>query len=108
MDDQPDPAHAEAFVRSAEASATAASRSAAPGDPDPRRPCTRNSAFPAGPSNGDAIAATTAPPADRIAPATDASDACQAPGSVTTPPFPTASLPASNCGFTSATRSASG
>ena len=87
------------FLRQATASIRASSNAV-----PRRRSSMRNSRFPAGPSSGDAVSADGHEPERRArcahARAARRDGVC---GSRTTPPLPTRSRPASNCGLTSAT-----
>src|SRR5215207_2709686 len=69
---------------------------------------TRNSTLPSAPFSGDAITSSTWRPASRRPSRTSCSTARCTAGSRTTPPLPMRARPASNCGFTSSTRSPSG
>src|SRR5262245_3919876 len=72
------------------------------------RRCSMNSRLPSAPVMGDSIMPMRANPTPAAAAVTSACTRAWTPGSLTSPPRPTSSRPASNCGLTSATTSASG
>src|SRR5262249_54766431 len=74
----------------------------------PRRSQRKYSTLPEGPGSGLATTPATPSPCTWAAPATPATASRRNCGSRTTPPAPTRSLPTSNCGLTSSTKSASG
>ncbi len=74
----------------------------------PRRSHTKYSTFPAGPGSGLAAIPWTPRPSCAAAPLTFSTAAERSVLSRTTPPAPTRSLPTSNWGLTSNTKSASG
>src|SRR6516162_4928011 len=74
----------------------------------PRRSQRKYSTLPEGPGSGLATTPATPSPCTWAASATPATAARRNCGSRTTPPAPTRSLPTSNCGLTSSTKSASG
>src|SRR5215468_10263996 len=74
----------------------------------PRRSQRKYSTLPAGPGSGLAVTPATPRPWALAAAATAATASRRSSGSRTTPPLPTRSLPTSNCGLTSRTKSASG
>src|SRR5262249_23706140 len=67
--------------------------------------CRKNSRFPSMPKIGDSMTSTSRPPSPVTATATFATALFWTSGSRTIPPLPTSSRPASNCGFTSTSRS---
>src|SRR5690606_9087079 len=90
------------------ARSTAASNAAPVSAPSrSRRRCRKYSTLPAGPGSGLATTPTVDQPRSAARWATDSTAVTRSPGSETTPPAPTRSLPTSNCGFTMGTISAS-
>src|SRR6266700_2609500 len=89
-------------------SATAASRASSSSGPAPARRSRNSSTLPEGPGSGEGHTPAAPRPSSAAAAATERTAAAQARGSRTTPPLPTASLPASNCGLTSSSSSPSG
>src|SRR6266540_2979867 len=89
-------------------SATAAARAASSSGPAPARSHRNSSTLPEGPGSGEGHTPAAPRPSSAAAAATDRTAPAHARGSRTTPPLPTASLPASNCGLTSSSRSPPG
>src|SRR5215472_7111583 len=89
-------------------STTARSSSSARRSGAPRHNQRKYSTLPAGPGSGLATRPATPSPSAAAAAATALTASRRSTGSRTTPPGPTRSLPTSNCGLTSSTKSASG